>query len=74
MQGTVTITGKTGPGFTVTSQIINNVSNVNFDVSKGTVSITGGTPSNTEVFDINATTTTTVILVAGVSVAFVIAQ
>ena len=47
---TVTITGKTGPGLTVTSQVLRNVSSLSFDFAKQTLTL--GAEDVPRVFDL----------------------
>lgn len=55
---TVTITAKTGPGLTVTTLVINNVSDINFDLIKRELDVID-TNGIIKEFDIDAITTIT---------------
>ena len=54
---TVTITGKVGPGNTVTSLVLRDVKSINFQVANNTIQIVYG--DKTQQFDYNATATVT---------------
>jgi len=72
MAATATITkSKAGPGFTVAAVVINNVTRLDMQLGAGTNNIknvlyvyTSDSPQVKE-FDINATTTYTVVITAG---------
>lgn len=65
---TLTITGKLGPGNTVTSLVFNNVIDLDFQLDKSNLSVTYLGSQNmpkTQNFDIFATTTVTFTISAG---------
>ena len=67
MPSTATITGKIGPGTTVTSLVLNDVTEAHFDFAKKSIlSIKQATQPNTREFDLNATTTVTLTMSVGV--------
>ena len=62
-----TVTGKTGPGLTVTSLVLNDVKGINFQFDSKVVSIYYGEPRKTFELDYDSTATVTFSITAGVS-------
>lgn len=66
MYANVTVTGKSGPGLTVTAIPVLNVHNIQFDLNAQVLLLfQNGTPSPKQ-FDLNATTTVTCTISGGV--------
>lgn len=62
----VTVTGKSGPGLTSTAALFTNVNNIQFDLNAQVLLLfQTGTPSPKQ-YDLNATTTVTCVIAAGV--------
>jgi hypothetical protein len=66
MPSQATITGKTGPAQTVTSLVLTNLSSFNLQLAGKSVLYTESDQGKKE-FDINATTTLTCTIAAGVA-------
>lgn len=72
MVGTVTYSGVTGPGQTLTSAVFSNVHSIKFNYDKEVIELNYDNPEKTTYLDLRATTTITPTVVAGVSVGLVI--
>jgi hypothetical protein len=57
---TVTITGKIGPGFTVTSLVLSGVTGINFQIRNNTIDIEIN--DKHRIFDYDATATVTYVI------------
>lgn len=79
MASQATITAKTGPGNTVTSQVLTNVTRMDFQTNNPSAGITKNVlfvqcDQGLLQFDINATTTITCTITAGGNATWVVSQ
>lgn len=66
MPDKVTITGRMGPGNTVTSLVLDDVEYLLFNLAAKILEVQYGEPEKTQQFDINSTTTITDSISGGV--------
>lgn len=59
MAGTVTVTGKAGPGLTITAQVFSNVVSLSFDMTTNVITIVQSDPNRTLQISIEAAATIT---------------
>lgn len=66
MTGTLTYTGKSGPGLTLTATVFPDVTDLDYQFDKGVVRVTYGTPSKITYLDLTAEVTITMTIASGV--------
>lgn len=70
----LTVTSRTGPGSTVTAQVLPNIANLALDFNKKVATVTMQDGTGPREFDINGTTTLTCTIAAGANGTMVISQ
>ena len=74
MTGTVTYTGTTGAGQALSSTVLSDVTNIDFDLAAAVLRVTYGSPSKIAQLDLSLMATVTATLVTGVSAAFTVSS